>query len=136
MTPRRVGDPDQKFNIQLSRKDLSMSGGPTEDANRADESIANGVVKCVVVLLAIMLVVASLRFYIRLRLLRKAGNDDIALAATLVRNHPRSSTGYSTLGRVPILTLAFRFRSSHVTLGSSTVCEEHLCAVFFPVWQY
>ncbi|KAL2194182.1 hypothetical protein P885DRAFT_43521 [Corynascus similis CBS 632.67] len=61
-----------------------MSGGPTEDANRADESIANGVVKCVVVLLAIMLVVASLRFYIRLRLLRKAGNDDIALAATLV----------------------------------------------------
>ncbi|KAK4247458.1 hypothetical protein C7999DRAFT_14499 [Corynascus novoguineensis] len=62
-----------------------MSGGPTEDANRADESIADDLIECVVVLMAIMLVVVSLRFYIRLRLLRKAGNDDIALAATMVR---------------------------------------------------
>ncbi|KAL2179685.1 uncharacterized protein P884DRAFT_239229 [Thermothelomyces heterothallicus CBS 202.75] len=57
---------------------------PRGSATDADESVASGLIAYCVVLLVVVLVVVSLRLYIRLRLLRKAGNDDIALGVTVV----------------------------------------------------
>ncbi|KAL2151788.1 hypothetical protein VTH82DRAFT_6886 [Thermothelomyces myriococcoides] len=60
--------------------DLAM---PRDSATDADENVVDGFIACTVILLALILVVVSLRFYIRLRLLRKTGSDDIALAVTV-----------------------------------------------------
>lgn len=65
--------------------DLAM---PRDSATDADENVVDGFIACTVILLALILVVVSLRFYIRLRLLRKTGSDDIALAVTVVRSLP------------------------------------------------
>ena len=51
----------------------------------AQESRVDSLIASAVVFLLVCVVVVGLRFYIRLRVIRKFGNDDIALAVTLVR---------------------------------------------------
>ena len=49
------------------------------------ENTAGSLIAYAVVCFTVVVVVVCLRFYVRLRLLRKSGIDDIALAITLVR---------------------------------------------------
>ncbi|KAL2161083.1 hypothetical protein VTH06DRAFT_8796 [Thermothelomyces fergusii] len=73
-----------------------MPGGPATDA---DENLAKSLIACSVAVLGFVLVVVSLRFYIRLRLIRKAGIDDVALGVTLL----------ATVGNCVGVTYATRF---------------------------
>ncbi|KAK3934500.1 hypothetical protein QBC46DRAFT_399590 [Diplogelasinospora grovesii] len=68
---------------------LSRAAAATDDVDEsnlppyAHDSIVRSLITYVGLLLCVNLVVVSLRFYIRLRLIRKFGYDDWALAATL-----------------------------------------------------
>ena len=72
----------------------NMANSPPSDIH---ESIAPSLIAYSVICQLVIVIVVSARFYIRLRLLRKFGMDDMALAATLVRApvnyYPVSSGG-------------------------------------------
>lgn len=56
----------------------------TRKPPNGQESMVGGLIASAVVFLLVCVVVVALRFYVRLRVIRDFGNDDIALAATLV----------------------------------------------------
>lgn len=56
----------------------------TRKPPNAQESMVGGLIASAVVFLLVCVAVVALRFYVRLRVIRDFGNDDIALAATLV----------------------------------------------------
>jgi hypothetical protein len=58
---------------------------PTRHPRDTQEHAIRSLVAYAIVCLVVVIVVTSLRFYVRFRLLRKFGIDDIALAVTLVR---------------------------------------------------
>lgn len=62
--------------------DPSMPGDHSPP--NAHETMVGSLITYSVVCVLVIAVVASLRFYIRLGVIRKFGNDDVALAVTVV----------------------------------------------------
>ena len=60
---------------------METSGSPRHPL----KSMVKGLIAYSIICMLVIAVVVSLRFYIRLRIIRKFGNDDAALAATVVR---------------------------------------------------
>jgi hypothetical protein len=67
----------------------------------AQKSMVKSLIAYSIVCVLVIAVVASLRFYIRLRVIRKFGHDDAALAATVVRTPFSSPVPTLISARVP-----------------------------------
>ena len=63
--------------------DQSIAGNPLPNSYQG--TIAGPLIIYSAILLLVNMVVVALRFYVRVRVIRKVGNDDIALGLTLVR---------------------------------------------------
>jgi hypothetical protein len=79
----------------------SLDTGPSimETSNpppHAQKSMVKSLIAYSIICMLVIAVVVSLRFYIRLRVIRKFGHDDAALAATVVRTPP--PTRYFDIG--------------------------------------
>ena len=59
---------------------------------RAQESMIKPLVASCVVFLLASTAIVTLRFYVRLRVIRNFGKDDMALAVTMVRRPPPKSS--------------------------------------------
>jgi hypothetical protein len=63
--------------------DRNMTGSLPPNAH---ESMAGSLIAYAIVFVLMDMVIVALRFYVRLRVIRRVGLDDWALAATLVRS--------------------------------------------------
>ncbi len=69
----------------------------TNETPHEHESVATSLIIYSTIFLLVNILVVALRFHVRLRILRKFGGDDIALAITLVRVWARFCLPRSTV---------------------------------------